>query len=196
MRAISHRRVNSPQMQEQSNLPGNNFNLGLEMHETYWRVPSGNTSGCAGLAVSFYRSCNSLLTTTCHSLFSISVCCCGYDPVTPGPFCNPPHLCKLQRQCRASQSRCKAHCCKHWGKRAPFSRAWCRGTRPAWSCGAGHGRATGLHTSLRCLSPPLPWLNTDIHRCESVQRRGKFCHSICWGCLDEMYSVACAANVN
>lgn len=125
MRAISHRRVNSPQTQELSNLPGNNFNLGLEMHETSWRIPSGNTSGCAGLAVSFYRSSNSLLTTTCRSLFSISVCCCGYDPVTPGPLCSPPHLCKPQRQCRASQSRCWTPCCplllQTLRKTCPFS---------------------------------------------------------------------------
>lgn len=161
MRAISHRRVNSPQTQELSNLPGNNFNLGLEMHETSWRIPSGNTSGCAGLAMSFYRSSNSLLTTTCRSLFSISVCCCGYDPVTPGPLWNPPHLCKPQRQCRASQSRCWTPCCplllQTLRKTCPFfSWARRRGTRPAQSCGAGHGRATGLHTALQSLSPPLP----------------------------------------
>lgn len=161
MRVISHRRVNSPQKEELSNLPGNNFNLGLEMHETSWRIPSGNTSGCAGLAVSFYRSSNSLPTTTCRSLFSMSACCCGYDPVTPGPLCNPPHLCKPQRKCRASQSRCWTPCCplllRTLRKTCPFfSGARRRGTRPARSCGAGHGRATGLHTSLQSLSPPLP----------------------------------------
>lgn len=110
MRAIPHRRVKSPPMQELSNLPGNNFNLGLETHETYWGIPSGDTSGCAGLATSFYRSCNFLLTTTCCNSFSTWVCSCKPEPVTPGPFCNPPHLCKPQRQRRASQSRCSTHC--------------------------------------------------------------------------------------
>lgn len=192
MRAISHRRVKCLPMQELSNLPGNNFNLGLEMPETYWGIPSGNTSGCAGLATSFYRSCNSLLTTTCHSSFSIWVCCCGSDPVTPGPFCNPPHLCKPQRQCRASQSRCYTHCCLLLLETL---------RRTCWlspRCGAGghglHG-AVGLSTGEPAASTP-PWLNTGIHCCESVQWHGKFSHSICWGCLDEMHSVGCTANVN
>lgn len=152
----------------------------------------------------FYKSWISLMTVTWRISFSIWFCCHRYDPVTPDPFCNAPCYYKPHRQGRAKQSRCYAHCCllvletlMKTCLLSPRHDAIWRGQQRCVACTEQWGWTPESHQPPRFpdLSPPPPWLNTDIHHCKFVQWLGKFCNSICWGCLDEMYSMVYAANV-